>query len=99
MTPAPEPDPLVKLLVTIGELLDMSDEPRWGRRMRQLAATAEQAVPTSRRSLVSEVLALFSGMGSFNDLVLQDRHGVLPQQGEFDRLRSELFQQARAELH
>ena len=89
MAAALEPDPLVRLLVTISELLETADEARWGRRLRQLAATAGQEGSPSRRSFVSEVLALFGGMGSFNDLVLQNRHGVLPQQRELDRLRFE----------
>ena len=72
---ARDADPLIGLLVTISELLESADEPRWSRRLRQLAATADEERRPSRRLLVREVLALFGGMGSFDDLVLQNEQG------------------------
>lgn len=62
------------------------------------AVEASSGDDVGRQGLVREILGLFGGMGSFQDMVLQDASGVLPQQDEFDRLRTELFQQARREL-
>lgn len=92
------PDPLVGLLSRISEILESVGEPQWARQLRGLAAAAGAEDPSAQRALAADVLALFKGMGSFNDIVLQNKRGVLPEQGEFDRLRSELFEAARGQL-
>ena len=50
------------------------------------------------QAVIREILALYGGMGSFQDLVLQDSDGMRPEQDEFDRLRHRLFEEARAAL-
>ena len=44
------------------------------------------------------ILHNYGGMGSFNDVVLQNSSGVLPEQRQLDQLRLELYQQAVGEL-
>jgi hypothetical protein len=50
------------------------------------------------QAVIRQILALYGGMGSFQDLVLQDSDGMRPEQDEFDRLRHRLFEEARAAL-
>lgn len=99
MAPALTPDPLRDLLSRLAQLLAGADEPRWSQSMSRLAERAA-ATPGSaeRREVIREVLSLYGGMGSFNDVVLQDARGVLPEQPELDQLRSRLFETARGEL-
>jgi hypothetical protein len=59
------------------------------------AAVAASTSPEELTSNVKLLLSMYGGMGSFNDVVLQSRAGVSPDQPELDRLRSLLYQQAR----
>jgi hypothetical protein len=80
---------LLELLVSVGEA-------PWAALMeRLLSAVREANGAEERRAIAGRVLQLYGGMGSFNDLVLQDAHGVRPEQDEFGRLRSLLFEAAR----
>src|SRR5512133_2364412 len=89
-------DPLSALLVRLARLLDRAQEQRWAQSMWQLADAAAAASGTQeRQEVVRRVLALYGGMGSFNDVVLQDERGVMPEQVELDELRSRLFETAR----
>jgi hypothetical protein len=111
-TPCGEPTPTVCPLTTLylvpamdetllglAHLLRQNDEPLWADSCERLAADAADAATAGERSDVARaVLRLYqSGMGGFQDVVLQD-HGVSPDQGRLDSLRSELFEQAREQL-
>lgn len=88
-----------RLLSTLERLhvLLAEHEPRWAESMARLNERAEEATSTHEaREVVSDVLSLYAGMGSFNDLVLQDRTGVLPEQRELSRLRALLYEEASA---
>lgn len=99
VAPALSPDQLVDVLDRLAQLLDRAREPRWAQSMSQLkdAAMATSGTP-ERQDVVRRILAFYGGMGSFNDVVLQNERGVMPEQGEFDELRSQLFEVARDEL-
>ena len=59
------------------------------------AAVAMSSTPEELSSNLKRLLSMYGGMGSFNDLVLQTRAGVRPEQSELDRLRSLLYHQTR----
>lgn len=60
--------------------------------LADLAVRLEQADGASR--VLRDIRALYrGGMGSFQDLVLQDRNGVLPEHPAFDRLRHQLYEE------
>ena len=69
-------------------------EPRWAGAMQQLTSRLDAGSLTTHEA-AREVLQFYRGLGSFNDVVLQDRDGVRPEQFEFDRLRDRLFELSR----
>lgn len=78
---------LIRLLRSVGE-------DRWSGRLERIRAEmCDSEVP--QRETVRQVLALFGGMGSFQDLVLQNSAGALPEQRELDRIRDRLFEHVR----
>jgi hypothetical protein len=98
MATAPD-DPLLDALVETADLLTDGEELRWATRLSALANDLESAGSgPARQDVIRAVMALYGGMGSFSDLVLQDMSGALPEQQRFDRRRSELFELARDEL-
>ena len=90
-------DPVLDALVEIADLLADGEEPRWSARVSALAGELETAGP-ARQDVIRSILAMYGGMGSFSDVVLQDMGGALPEQHRFDQRRSELFELARSEL-
>jgi hypothetical protein len=93
-------DPLLTTLNETAQLLASVGETRASNALTTIAEPLAQGsqdaeVQTTAARLV---LRMYSGMGSFGDLVLQDANGVLPEQAEFDRLRQRLFEAARAAL-
>lgn len=92
-------DSLVDLLRAAAKLLAEAGEARPAQHLYELAARASGASDDeARQEVVRDVLALYGGMGSFQDLVLQDERGVRPEQPALDRLRAQLFEVARDEL-
>jgi hypothetical protein len=90
---------LERLLLDISALCTRVGETRTAESMDRLAHAVRAASSQSEyQRAVREVLQLFGGMGSFQDLVLQTREGVLPGQKDLDGLRAKLFQEARREL-
>lgn len=74
-------------------------EPRWATSMARLHEHARGAAsPEQAREVLGDVLSIFAGAGSLNDLVIQDGAGVLPEQRELSRLSAELYAEARAGL-
>jgi hypothetical protein len=93
-------DPVLDALVEIADLLTDGEEPTWSARISGLADELRSAGPGSgRQEVIRSILALYGGMGSFSDVVLQDMSGALPEQQRFHQRRSELFELARDELH
>lgn len=92
-------DSVEGLLASLAELLNRCDEGPWATRLGGLAADLAAAGDgPEREHVVRAVLRLYGGMGSFSDLVLQDRAAPRPEQATFDRMRTELFERARDEL-
>lgn len=92
-------DPVLDALVEIADLLTDGEEPRWSALISSLAHELEAAGSgPARQDVIRSILALYGGMGSFSDVVLQDMSGALPEQQRFHQRRSELFELARAEL-
>jgi len=90
---------LALVLQAIADLLLDSGEARIALRLRMLATQSLDARDIDeQREVARRVLALYGGMGSFQDLVLQDDDGVRAEQAVFDRLRKRLFETARASL-
>jgi hypothetical protein len=89
-----------KTLLALARLLRRHDERLWADSCERLAADAADAATAGERSNVARaVLRLYqSGIGGLQDVVLQDRGNVAPDQGRLDSLRSELFERAREQL-
>jgi hypothetical protein len=64
----------------------------WGVTIIDLAGELVLARPEERSMVGRKLLSLYGGMGSFNDVVLQNRLGVSPDNDELDSLRSTLYQ-------
>ena len=87
---------LTKILAALEGLLTPR-EPAWAKSMARLRGRLEEGEPAAE--VARDVLPLYStGMGGWNDVVLQDARGVLPEQKDLDHLRSALFEAARAAL-
>ena len=84
------------ILLQLADVLDPS-EPRWAHAMRGFAARLASG-SESPGDVARDILGIFAGMGSFSDVVLQDRSGVKPEQSQLDALRSSLFRTARQSL-
>jgi hypothetical protein len=91
---------IVQLLDSIVTLLTAVGESRWAGVIDQRRSSLRAAEPGTHeyQAAVRSGLRLFGGMGSFQDLVLQDRSGVLPEQPELGRLKQELFTALQDEL-
>ncbi len=91
--------PIEKTLIELATLLESVDEARIAETPRRLASEISQAHgEDAYRAAVRKVVRLFGGMGSFQDVVLQTREGVRPEQAEFERLRDRLFQETKQEV-
>jgi hypothetical protein len=93
-------DELSELALKLASLLAQAKEPRWSSRLSAIADAfnASRDSHAQRKNVIRETLSLYGGMGSFQDLVLQDSRGVRPEQRDFDMYRHQLFELARAEL-
>lgn len=81
------------------QLLREVGHSRWAALLDELAAGAEAAgTGPEQRDVLRRITRLFGGMASLNDLVLQDRRGVLPEQQRLDVLRDRLHD-AVADAH
>jgi hypothetical protein len=100
MSKPQESDTLRQLLISITAVLNDTNQHCWANVTRELASSLTCAHgEIERRQVVRRITTLFNGgMGSFNDLILQDAHGVLPSQSIFSNLRNQLFQEVRNEL-
>lgn len=84
---------VVPLLLEIRELVEACGQARWAGLFAHLAEDAAAAGTESEgREVLQRIGQLFGGMGSFNDLVLQDRQGVRPEQQRLDALRTALYE-------
>jgi hypothetical protein len=91
---------IIDVLGAILAVLRSASELRWTRAIEGHLAAVEGAVPETSgyQEAMRAILALFGGMGSFQDLVLQDATGVLPEQTELASLRHHLFELCREDL-
>lgn len=89
-----------ELLSDLATLLSDANEIGYARRISSILDALKESLGDRGReqATIRGILALYGGMGSFQDLVLQDSNGVRPEQNEFDRLRRQLFEEARAVL-
>jgi hypothetical protein len=82
--------PLIQTLGNIAVLLGKCDEREWARVFEEQCANliAGTSVEDSCRTM----LRWFGGTGSFNDLILQNEHGVLVDANEtLNRLNASLY--------
>ncbi|MFK5634232.1 DUF6966 domain-containing protein [Ornithinimicrobium sp. LYQ103] len=92
-------DRVAELVQQLADLLGRVGEGAAARGMQALATEARSATSEAdRRTVVRKTLALYRGMGSLQDLVLQNSVGVRPEQAELDALRSALFDEARRQI-
>jgi hypothetical protein len=91
---------LLEVLSDLAVLLSDADQPGSSSRISSIldALTAAQGNRDREQSVIRQLLSLYRGMGSFQDLILQDVNGVRPDQDRFDRLRHRVFEEARAAL-
>ncbi|MFI0423880.1 DUF6966 domain-containing protein [Spongiactinospora sp. 9N601] len=97
---AGEGEPIADALDRMSALLKGTSEPGLARELTGLAAAVRvfRADSDERQALIRKILRMYGGMGSLQDVVLQNTAGVLPQNMEFDRLRRALFALARSGL-
>ena len=70
------------------ELLDQHGKESWGAALRNLISDYD----SKPDEVKANIRRLYGGMGSFNDLVFQDKNGPLGlENDELDRMRLELF--------
>jgi hypothetical protein len=91
---------LSALLERLETLLTGAGEARWADRVGAWAIEFSRLEPGSPefQQQVRQVLGVFAGMGSFQDVVLQDRSGVRPENAEFSAARGELFEALRQRI-
>lgn len=88
-------DEVAETLRALSSLLHHTGEPRWAALLGSLAEEAAAPRPADeRRQLLVAVLGLHRGTGGLDDLVLQDAHGVHPEQCTLNDLRRKLHEQA-----
>jgi hypothetical protein len=75
-------------------LLRDAGEDQWADAIRRLADRIRDAIadPACAEAIAREGMALYGGMGSIRDVVLQDSTGALPSNGDFDQHRSSLYE-------
>lgn len=91
---------IVRVLQSIVSILNSSGDTRWLSAIERQVSRFRAAQPGTDeyRDAVRDALRMFGGMGSFQDLVLQNATGVLPEQRELDRAGHDLFAALRSEL-
>jgi hypothetical protein len=88
-----------KTLLQLATLLESVGELRRAETPRSLASEISEAgADDEYQAAVRKVVRLFGGMGSFQDVILQTRQGVRPEQAEFERLLDRLFQETKQEV-
>lgn len=92
---------VLRLLQSVLSVLESTNEGQWSKAFQRqiLRLSAATAGTSEYRQAIRDCLRLYGGMGSFQDLVLQDINGVLPQQQDLDRYRRELFTALQTELN
>ena len=76
------------LMLKLADLLERHGEESWGAALRHLLLEYETEPIVAK----AKIRHLYGGMGSFNDVILQDRNGPLGNKNdELDSLRSDLF--------
>jgi site-specific recombinase len=90
---------LAATLTATIQLLTQGGETAWASRLQGiLDHLLDDDAATSRLAL-REILVLYQqGFGGFQDVVLQNSSGVLPEQHDLDVLRRRLFEAAREQL-
>ncbi|QRP49053.1 hypothetical protein [Amycolatopsis sp. FDAARGOS 1241] len=80
------------VLSDIRDVLDVTMESEWKQTFSRYENLLRRSVDdaAARQRIIREMLRLYGGMNSFNDLVLQDSRGARPENAELDRLRHEL---------
>jgi hypothetical protein len=91
---------LLAVLSDLGVVLSDANQGRYSSGLSSIhdALRDAQGDRAREQAVIRQILSLYGGMGSFQDLVLQDSNGVRPEQDEFDRLRHRVFQEAWAAL-
>jgi hypothetical protein len=82
-----------ELLQQLADLLEQHGEEPWATGLRRLLSEYNVDPNVAK----ADIRRLYGGMGSFNDVILQDSNGPLRSENdELDRLRSELYSACRA---
>lgn len=83
---------LKQILYPIVRILKSEHEDGWGRFLFRLHEACEYVENEEDiRDIRREILSIYGGMGSFNDLCLGSNGNISPQNEEFDRLSTLLF--------
>jgi hypothetical protein len=86
---------MAETLAALASYLRTAGQLRWSARIAAFQCRLLSGDREDVQSAVREILSLYTaGMGGFQDLVLQDRSGVLPEQQAFGELQSRLFREA-----
>jgi hypothetical protein len=81
-------DGIIEILSCVGEI-------NWLNAMRAFRNRSEPAGTDERRQLLSDIMRIYGGMGSFSDLVLYKEGKLVPDENSrLDELRRRLFNAA-----
>lgn len=81
------------ILDNIIEVLSSVDEPDWLRVLQSFRERAELPTIREKESLLSDIIRIYGGMGSFNDLVLYKNDEIMINETtHLDELRRRLFE-------
>jgi hypothetical protein len=87
---------LEEILIKISNLLKDNDEVEVAKTFERLCKEAVQYNGDYDVDFIIKVKSLFSGMGSFNDLVLhKDSRPLIKENDELDRLKNELYEKCK----
>ena len=95
-----ETSELAATLTAVVRLLTQGGEVAWARRLQGiLNQLLDDDSAASQQAAIQEILVLYQqGMGGFQDVVLQNSSGVLPEQRDLDVFRRRLFEEARGHV-
>ncbi|MBI5551130.1 MAG: hypothetical protein HY911_06435 [Desulfobacterales bacterium] len=84
------------LLDEIIPILSVAGENNWNKAMQDFRNRCDSVSdPFDQKNLISDLLRIYGGMGSFSDLILYNQGNLLQKEtSQLDALRRELFETA-----
>jgi len=89
---------LERILDEIISVLSVTGENNWNKAMQDFRNRCDSVSdPFDQKNLISDLLRIYGGMGSFSDLILYSQGNLLQKEtSQLDALRRELFETANS---